>query len=751
MSTITNTISPDVQRLANDISARLAQVARDPPDLVAYLHVHAECVAKALAPRGFAYEMRSGEQYQRVIGRNLEDLDFREAPEQEESFRQVIRKVSEDNRAALLEPNSFPAGTEAMRGLKVEDAPAPDQLPLFNKTPFQHFFVPITLDSGVVGILRVWFGNPDPELRQSRLALLQSVCRDIELYLKARRAADVTEELTRLSTYTHLLEELAGDLDLETTSWNLVNYAREAVACDRVSIFTVRDYARERWRMSGASSEIEFEIQACSGLKKPHPRSEHVEVLKALVGRLLEHTTGEQAGGSVSADKGEDGEVADAEGHEANEATKLEESPTLDESEDPQSGNSGDEEKAESGQRAGEQRLLTVPSEIRPRTHVALVQRDPSKVETRPAEINHYFEMIPMNWATVLPLFDRERRLCGVLLFEGREVTKQLGTSIYRMRDLSVAGGQALGTALYWQQSRMLRCAKLARELRERLLATPAKRVFWKVVVPILAVIVILSFPIPYRIKGDANVIPEKLRSLPALSSARLTEVLVREGEQVEKDQLIAKLDTEDLEIQLRQANQEYERYMTEADNAFTVKNEIEMQIARLNAAKVAATIEKLHYDIEHSAIRSPFDGVVVGPQNLPQRVGRVMRMGETVVEVAEPLNWDVKVRVREEDIVYLEAFFDQKGAISGELRLAADPTQTFPLQVVDGAQFAYGLDTSENGYSFALTLPLKIDRDSLDFLKVGFAGKAEFQAGRRPVAYVLFNDFIRFIKLRWL
>ena len=69
----------------------------------------------------------------------------------------------------MLEPNSFPAGTEAMRGLKVEDAPAPDQLPLFNKTPFQHFFVPITLDSGVVGILRVWFGNPDPELRQSRV------------------------------------------------------------------------------------------------------------------------------------------------------------------------------------------------------------------------------------------------------------------------------------------------------------------------------------------------------------------------------------------------------------------------------------------------------------------------------------------------------------------------------------------------------------------------------------------------------
>ena len=297
----------------------------------------------------------------------------------------------------------------------------------------------------------------------------------------------------------------------------------------------------------------------------------------------------------------------------------------------------------------------------------------------------------------------------------------------------------------------MLRGASLIRELRERLLATPGKRVFWKVVVPALAAVLFLAAPMPYGIKGDATVLPEKLRSLPALSSVRLTEVLVREGERVEKDQLIARLDTEDLDIELRRANQEYERYMTEADNAFSEKNETGMQIARLNAAKVAATIEKLQYQIENAAIRSPFDGVVVGPQNLPQRVGRVMRMGETVVEVAEPLNWDVKVKVGEADLVHLEAFFAREGAISGELKLAADPTRTYSLEVVEEAQFAYGLDASQEDYTFALTLPLEMEAGNLDFLKVGFAGRAEFHAGKRPVAYILFNDFIRFIKLRWL
>ena len=358
---MTNTISPDVERLANDISARLAQVARNPPDLAAYLHLHAECVAKALAPRGFAYEMRSGEQYQRVIGRNLEDLDFRDSPEQEECFRRVVQQVSEENRAALLEPNSYPPGSEAMRGLKVEDAPAPDQLPLFNKTPFQHFFVPITLEGAVVGVLRVWFGNADMELREPRLALLQSVCRDIELYLKARRAAEVTEELTRLSTYTHLLEELAGDLDLETTSWNLVNYAREAVVCDRVSIFTVRDYARDRWRMGGAVSEMEFEIQACSGLKRPHPRSEHAEVLKALAGRLLEHTMGEKEADHDLPDEPAEEKEATGEEEKALEPPVPDGDETLEEDRDPEGDEEGEEKAGEAGDQADGGRLLTVP------------------------------------------------------------------------------------------------------------------------------------------------------------------------------------------------------------------------------------------------------------------------------------------------------------------------------------------------------------------------------------------------------
>ena len=49
-----------VQQFFNGITARLAQLAKDPPELLAYLRVHAECISTALNPTGFSYEMRNG-------------------------------------------------------------------------------------------------------------------------------------------------------------------------------------------------------------------------------------------------------------------------------------------------------------------------------------------------------------------------------------------------------------------------------------------------------------------------------------------------------------------------------------------------------------------------------------------------------------------------------------------------------------------------------------------------------------------
>ena len=44
---------PQQQQFINGIATRLAQLAKDPPDLLVYLQAHAECVTAVFRPVGF--------------------------------------------------------------------------------------------------------------------------------------------------------------------------------------------------------------------------------------------------------------------------------------------------------------------------------------------------------------------------------------------------------------------------------------------------------------------------------------------------------------------------------------------------------------------------------------------------------------------------------------------------------------------------------------------------------------------------
>lgn len=720
-----NTAGGQLQRFANDITARLAQLAKDPPELLAYLRAHADCVVGALRPVGFSYEMQSGVDYQRVLTGNLDSLNTRNSPEQEGAFQRATRMSAAKKQPVLIPPNTLPSG--GLQGLSAEDSPAPEELPIFNRTAFEQIFVPILQSGAAVGVLHAWFQPVDQPTTQARLALLKQACGEVELYLKARRLNDVSREVTRLTTYSKLLEELAGDLNLESVGWNIVNFARETVACDRVCLFTARNYDRAMPGGDPASMlDYEFELFACSGLKRPNPRSEHAVVLQRVAQKLTQMSLS-------SSDR-----PAEPVSNEARA--------------------NGDGSRAANGEPAPAQ--LPAPTEAkppatvaksRPRTQMTLMARDPSKAPKRPPEVNDYFDVIPMNWATVLPLFDRDDRVCGIVLFEGVKSAENIGAALGPMRDLAISAGRALGTALHWNRQPALRLAQSWVNTRSAYINTPTKRKLIRFGLPALLVIAFLAFPIKYRLKGDSMVLPAKQAALPVLVSARLLEVSVREGETVKEGQVLARLETRDLELQLRQATQEVERSLVESETALSLGNEAQMHLSRLNAMKAQAIADKIKRDIANSTLRAPFNGVVLGAQTLSTRIGEVARVGETVLEVIDQSSWQVKVSLREQDLVYLGETLEKKGAIPGSLTLVADPSKSYELELESARQLSFGLDTARGKYEFVAMLPLGASLDDPNLMKSGFAGRATFSTGIRPVAYVLFRDFVNFIRVRFL
>jgi len=705
-----------VQQLLNGITARLAQLAKDPPDLSVYLRAHAECVTNAFKPVGFVYEMRNGSTLQKVLQANIESLGYQGAPEQENAFQRALQLAADQRKPLLLPPHSNQSS--GLQGLSVEDSPAPEELPVFNRTAFEVMFLPIPMGDTSAGVLQIWFQPANAASSQARLTLLKQICVEIELYLKARRARDVSQEVTRLSSYSKLLEELTGDINLESVGWNLVNHAREAVACDRVCLFIACNYDRilnSDAVMSGF--EYEFILQACSGLKKPHPKSEQAVVLQRVAQTLAQMSLGKTAG--------------EPEPVRGGESTAL---LTEDSIERP----------------TAEPKPAPTPDARRPGMQITLMMRDPAKTATRPAEVNDYFHLMPMNWATVIPLFDRNQRVCGILLFEGIKLEEKLGNSLKPMSELAVSAGRALGTALYCNQHRSMRVARRLVSYRQAYINTPAKRKWLRFGLPLIVLAGAMIFPVTYRIKGNASILAVKQNTLPSLVNSSLLEVPVREGEAVKKGQILARFDTRDIRLQLSQVEQEYERSLLESDAALGAGNESQMQISRLNASKAAAVAEKLRADEARAIVRAPFDGLVLGAQSLSTRIGDIPRIGEPILQVIDPGAWQVKASLRERDLVFLDRRLRENGPVPATLRLASNPAHTYQLELKSADQLAYGLDTSLGEYQFTAMVPLAAVLDDTNFLKSGFTGRISFDAGSKSLAYVLFKDFIDFLTVRF-
>jgi hypothetical protein len=385
-----------------------------------------------------------------------------------------------------------------------------------------------------------------------------------------------------------------------------------------------------------------------------------------------------------------------------------------------------------------------------PKVHLTLMMRDPSKTATRPPEVNEYFEVMPMNWATVIPLFDRDHRVCGILLFEGVKLEDKLASAIKPMMELAASAGKSLGTTLYCTQHRPMRAARRLVALHHDYVNTPAKRKLLRFGLPVLLVIGVLLCPFPYSVNGSADVLPVKQSTLPSLVNARLLEVGVHEGEMVKKGQILARFETTDLQLQLSQAEQEYERSLVESDAALSIGNEAQMQIARLNADKAAAAAEKLRLDLARAILRAPFDGLVLGAQTLSTRVGEVLRLGEPALQVVDPTAWQVKASLKERDLIFLGKELKARTHVPAGLRLAANPARKYELDLNDARQLAYGLDTSTGEYQFTAMLPLEADLQDARFFKAGFTGRVTFETGIRPLAYVLFKDFFDFLTVRF-
>lgn len=181
---------------------------------------------------------------------------------------------------------------------------------------------------------------------------------------------------------------------------------------------------------------------------------------------------------------------------------------------------------------------------------------------------------------------------------------------------------------------------------------------------------------------------------LAFLVAGKIIEFPVKEGQKVEKGQLIAKLDPKDFEIALEEAKSkaefekaQYERKKTLVEKGFVSKSEFE---AQKTASRVAdANLDTAKQNLEYATLVAPFAGEISSRyvDNF-----QTIKVNEPIVRLQNRDNIDIIIQVPESlainykkgSNINIEAEFDSASekrfaATIKEISATADPdTQTY-------------------------------------------------------------------------
>lgn len=161
-----------------------------------------------------------------------------------------------------------------------------------------------------------------------------------------------------------------------------------------------------------------------------------------------------------------------------------------------------------------------------------------------------------------------------------------------------------------------------------------------------------------HTIAATGNVTPVRQVELRFGRSGRVQDVFIQPGDRVEAGQVLAKLDSRELELAYNRARNAYEIARIDSAPNVVKEREIDMELAREN--------------LEQTNLRAPFSGVVIDVFVEPgQTVGT--GAGDIAVYIVDDSSFEVRVAVDELDIARVEP------GQSVDIRLDADPGRTRP------------------------------------------------------------------------
>lgn len=274
------------------------------------------------------------------------------------------------------------------------------------------------------------------------------------------------------------------------------------------------------------------------------------------------------------------------------------------------------------------------------------------------------------------------------------------------------------------------------------------RRVLMWVVLPAVAVVAALLFPVPYKIKADCTVVPQRLAAVVAETEGKITAVLTPEGAVVKAGQELARIEDTEQATQLAVSAQQLARWRVEAARAQALGNEAERKIAELAARREEENIRRLEYQKSRTVLRSPIDGVVL-TRNVQQREGEAMEMGKVFCEVGSLDAYELQLDLRQPNLGTILAALREDRALPVDFILHAHARQPLRAQLTDAGQVSQLPEMRHEETVFTARIPFP--ETALDGgVKAGYTGKASIVMGTRPWGWILLRPFLQYWRMNW-
>ncbi len=249
---------------------------------------------------------------------------------------------------------------------------------------------------------------------------------------------------------------------------------------------------------------------------------------------------------------------------------------------------------------------------------------------------------------------------------------------------------------------------------------------------------VLFFVKVDYRVEADAILRSDEVAYITVPFDGYIDQALVKAGDTVNSDDVLLRLNTDELLLQKAAASADLNRYSREIDKARAAGELAEMRISESLAMQAQAKLELVEYRFSQSEMKSDFDGIIV-EGDLRQRLGAPVKQGESLFRLARMDSLYIEAELEERD------YHEVVGKETGQVAFLSQPKLKFPVKI---SQIESAAMPREGGNIFVVRCDFT--GEIQDWWRPGMSGLCKLSVGRRSLIWIFSHRTIDFLRM-WL